>query len=139
MPSGTVFKRDIFSKIGYYNLDYALLSDYDFTLRAFSNPNSRTYYVDEVICVFDDTGRTSNNLDIKFYKDRHKNFTKRFKCALLKKGIVVAFEPYFYTVKKGNILKALFLSLEMFVNSGRINYPLTFFKLTKDRFIDLWR
>lgn len=50
-----------------YSLDYPLLSDYEYNLRLFK----RFTYLDLIISIFDDSGLSSQRVDIAFKKDFH--------------------------------------------------------------------
>lgn len=47
-PHPTIFiRREIFTKIGFYNDDFKISGDYDFILRFFKNYGEKTYYLDK--------------------------------------------------------------------------------------------
>lgn len=55
-----IIRRELFEKIGYYNVNYKIAGDYDFILRLFSMDNLRIFYLPEVTYVMS-IGGTSNN------------------------------------------------------------------------------
>lgn len=54
------FRKDIFESIGYYSLNYKIISDKEFLLRAAINKINFTY-IDTDVCVWDAVGFASNN------------------------------------------------------------------------------
>lgn len=117
------YKSGIFAKVGNYNLRYKLLSDYDHTLRIFAESALTIQYVDIVIAIFNDKGRTSYIIDKAFWKDRKRVFIDRFRDRLSLKELATAYEMYlYYSLKDGSILKGMVVLLEMLYYSGNISY-----------------
>lgn len=130
------FNKRTIETIGFYNERYRYISDYDYTLRIFADSNSVTKYIDSVIAIFDDSGRTSVNIDTIFWQDRKAIFLKRFYPLYRKKEIVEAYKPFFYyTMKNGSIVFALGLIIEMYSNSFELKWLKDGLKLLKDRIV----
>ena len=76
------YKKTIFDKIGKYNLDYKILGDFDFNLRAFENTTLKSQYVKKTISLYNNKGLSSYTLDKNFHaqvlntflKDKNKSF-----------------------------------------------------------------
>lgn len=116
------FNKSIITKIGYYNIEYKLLSDYDYTIRAFTSRQIQIAYIAEIIAIFDDAGRTSFGYDKAFWRDRKKNFIKRCSGLINKRLISRAFKPHFYyTLKHKPLLTALYAIAETFFYSHDYN------------------
>lgn len=80
------FNKNIFSKLGTYNLKYKILADYDFNLRAILNKNIRTKYIDEIIANYNTGGLSDCIIDIDFRNDKTKIILEHgFKTLPLKK------------------------------------------------------
>lgn len=80
------FNKNIFSKLGTYNLKYKILADYDFNLRAILNKNIRTKYIDEIIANYNTGGLSDRIIDIDFRNDKTKIILEHgFKTLPLKK------------------------------------------------------
>lgn len=67
---GILYNKRIFQRLGLYNLDFKVLSDWDLNLRCFSTPDIRTKYLDLVFAHNDSTGGLSKNpyADIPYIK-----------------------------------------------------------------------
>ena len=63
------YKRKIFKVIGYYNLNYAMLADWDFNLRWMNNRKIKGEYIDLIIANYAPGGISDNNYDSVFHKD----------------------------------------------------------------------
>lgn len=81
------FKRSIFEILGYYEEQYKYASDWMFNLKAFLHLDVRWKYIDEVIAIFNDNGRTANNIDKQFTRDKRKILIEKFYPVVSKKII----------------------------------------------------
>ena len=63
------YPRWIFEKYR-YNLNYPLLSDWDFNIRCWGDSHISFKYIPVIIAVYSDKGITSNRVDYKFIRDR---------------------------------------------------------------------
>ncbi len=62
-PHPTVFiKSSILKKIGSYNLNYKISSDYDFLIRALSNKSIKKYYLPKILIKMRIGGKSNNSL-----------------------------------------------------------------------------
>ncbi len=62
-PHPSVFvKKDIFYKIGKYNTDYKISSDYDFLIRALSNENIKKQYVEKILVKMRVGGKSNKSI-----------------------------------------------------------------------------
>lgn len=117
------FNKKIISKIGYFNTAYKLLSDYDYTVRAFTSKDVKVAYIDEIITLFDDSGRTAVGYDEAFWRNRKNIFIKRCSGLISKRLISRAFRPHFYYVlNHKSVLAGLFVIAELFLYSQDSNY-----------------
>ena len=62
------YNKNIFQKVGKYNLKYKSHADWDFNLRCFENKEIRLKYTDKIIASFAEGG-ASSNYDIPFLKE----------------------------------------------------------------------
>lgn len=62
------YKRDIFERVGLYNLSYRKHADWDFNIRCFELPGIRTQHRDVVVAEFRE-GQTSAGHDVPFLLD----------------------------------------------------------------------
>lgn len=70
------YKKNIFDKIGKYNLDYKILGDFDFNIRVFENTTLKTQYINKVIALYNNKGLSSYTLDKNFHKQILITFLK---------------------------------------------------------------
>ena len=79
------YRKNIFDKIGSYNLKYKTHADWDFNLRCFENNELQVKYVDTIIAEFG-KGGLSSNYDIPFLREsllpRKLNFFKANKLSI---------------------------------------------------------
>lgn len=74
------YKREIFKKVGTYDLRYKILADYDLNLRIFRNAGIEKNYIPVDICLFNDKGGASNiTIDSAFFADKLSGFLKQDK------------------------------------------------------------
>lgn len=64
----TFFRRNIFEKVGLYNEDYKIVSDFEWYLKYFNEFNGNYLYVDKYVVFFDLNGICSS----KKFEDLHK-------------------------------------------------------------------
>ena len=62
------YHRDVFVRVGKYNLKYKTHADWDFNLRCFENKEISIKYTDEIIASFT-KGGASSHYDIYFFKE----------------------------------------------------------------------
>jgi glycosyltransferase involved in cell wall biosynthesis len=62
------YNKDIFRKIGFYNLKYKTHADWDFNLRCYENKEVKIKYIDTIIAEFG-KGGVSSNYDLPFLKE----------------------------------------------------------------------
>lgn len=72
------YKKNLFERIGFYDLKYPLLADFDFNMRWFFNTKTRHKYISITIAFFSDGGCGRRNTDTNFLHD--------FELLLLKYG-----------------------------------------------------
>lgn len=64
-------RRSVYAKLGGFNLEYAVLADYEMNLRLFGDPDIRKRHVDRVIAHFATGGRSERG-DEKFARDKER-------------------------------------------------------------------
>ncbi len=129
------FNKTYFEKLGNYNLKYQLLSDFDLTLRGFASDEIKIKYIDKIIAIFNDDGRTGNNLDNAFYADRKNIFINQFRQYLPVSHLAKAFEtPFYFYLNQGKILKAIPILFDLILYTKSLSYLSGFFKLIKDNY-----
>lgn len=64
----TFYRRELFEKIGYFNIRYKVAGDYEFALRAFEAKED--YYIPLTIANFSYGGTSTQNKDLLFIKDK---------------------------------------------------------------------
>lgn len=70
------YHRDVFKKLGGYNLKYPVYADYDFNLRSFAA--YRFQYIDAIIAIFKLGGASTKFTDEVFLADKNRNIIKYF-------------------------------------------------------------
>lgn len=89
------YRKNLFDVVGYYNLRYKVLADYDLNLRAFQDEKILKKYVPIDVCLFNNKGGTSNiTIDQSFFADKLAYFTEVDK---LPKNDPLLQQYYFYT------------------------------------------
>lgn len=66
------YNRSIFDKYGTYDLNYPILADWEFNLRAFLNRRTKSAYVDLIISEYREGGLSDRIQDEKFNSDKHE-------------------------------------------------------------------
>lgn len=62
------YRRELFDRIGPYNLRYPIWADWDFNIRCFSNPALVTRYMDIIVAGYNDLSGVSSMVDKEFRK-----------------------------------------------------------------------
>ena len=62
------YRRELFAKLGPYNLRYRIWADWDFNIRCFSNPALVARHMDLVVADYNDAGGLSLKEDAEFMK-----------------------------------------------------------------------
>jgi hypothetical protein len=102
------FHQHVFEEVGGYNTRYRYLSDWDLNLRIFANPSIEKHYIEEIICLFNDSGRTSYLHDKSFWSDRKAIFVDRMDGVMPKKRAAQGLASHmYYSLKKGSIREGL--------------------------------
>ncbi len=73
---GIFFHKNIFSKIGLFNLKYKAHADWDHNMRWFLNPNISKYYIPLIIAQYADNGFSSANGDPIFDQEKDSKIIK---------------------------------------------------------------
>lgn len=68
------YRKNIFERMGLFNLRYKILSDYQFNLQIFRNPFLIKKYVPGIITLYYDKGRSNQIIDGNFYEDQLDHF-----------------------------------------------------------------
>ena len=69
------YHKTLFTTMGFFDLRYKILSDYDYNLKVFAHSEIKTSYVDVDICLFNDKGGASNvTIDGCFFSDKLRHF-----------------------------------------------------------------
>ncbi|WP_281637372.1 glycosyltransferase family 2 protein [Flavobacterium marginilacus] len=70
------FSRRVFNRVGYYNLDYKIISDRDLLYRI-SNSKGKFFHIEDIISIWDEEGFSKENFSLFLEEDRiftRKNF-----------------------------------------------------------------
>lgn len=70
------YRRELFDRLGLYNLRYPVLADFDFNLRWFLSPSIKSKYRPIRIAHFSDGGFSSGHNEDPFWNDFDKNILK---------------------------------------------------------------
>ena len=54
------YKKELFNKLGLYNLEFHIWADWDFNIRCFSLPSIKPHFVDIIVCDYNDIGGKSS-------------------------------------------------------------------------------
>jgi glycosyltransferase involved in cell wall biosynthesis len=76
------YKREVFNKIGLFDIRYEVAADWDFNLRCFASMDF--HYIDVVIATFSSGGLSSTIEDTLFLKDRIRKISGYFRTRLYK-------------------------------------------------------
>lgn len=61
------YKKDIFARLGNYNLDFPVCADWDFNIRCFSTPDLKIRYMDMPVVYYNNgSGFSNSNIDTSF-------------------------------------------------------------------------
>lgn len=64
------YNRNIFKKIGFFDVAYEVLADWDFNIRCFKNPYFKKLWIDEIVATRDELeGRSGKEHDCLFKKE----------------------------------------------------------------------
>lgn len=70
------FRKNVFSKVGKFNLDYKIWADWDHNIRWFYSSRIKKYYINEIIANYADGGFSSLNEDSVFIKEKNYKLLK---------------------------------------------------------------
>ena len=87
MPPHTAifFKRDLLNRIGYYNENFVISSDYDFIIRMFKEKNLKIYFLNKYTIKMRMGGISNKNIQNIFLKMKEDlNIMKKFKLNVFK-------------------------------------------------------
>jgi glycosyltransferase involved in cell wall biosynthesis len=65
---GIFYRKTIFHSLGYYNLEYPVLADYDLNLKWFFSKRTISHYIPITIAHYTDNGFSTQNNDLMFEK-----------------------------------------------------------------------
>lgn len=80
------FRKEVFSELGYYNINYKICADYDFNLKCFSIYDFK--YIPLTICYFNGGGASITMEDDSYSKDRWFNIVLYFKLKLFRNSFM---------------------------------------------------
>jgi glycosyltransferase len=89
-------KKEVYDKIGLFNLQYRIVADYDFMIRMMKDKTIKLQYIDEYI-VYMRTGGTSTD-GIKGYTKNLKEANKALKTNNIKHPYIVNIKRIFKTI-----------------------------------------
>jgi glycosyltransferase involved in cell wall biosynthesis len=78
------YHRNVFEKLGKYDLRYPLLADWEFNMRWMNDENIKSKYIDLIFAKFELGGSSKTTFDKNFYADFEKNIKKYFPVELWK-------------------------------------------------------
>ena len=67
------YKRDVFNKLGLYNLDYKLYADYDLNIKWLFDRSIKSKHIDVKVANFSDGGASATGQDEAFWRDYEWN------------------------------------------------------------------
>ena len=70
------FRKNVFTKVGKFNLDYKIWADWDHNIRWFYSSRIKKYYINEIIANYADGGFSSLNEDSVFIKEKNYKLLK---------------------------------------------------------------
>lgn len=119
------YKKWLFEKLGYYNIQYKVWADYEFNVRCFGNNEVKKQYLDLVIANYAPDGFSSKRFDILFCQNAltlHKKTlkidskSKRYGYALERFARSELYHKYFFWGTK-HLLKSTTITLNFLKNS----------------------
>ena len=79
------FKKDLLNRIGYYNENFIISSDYDFIIRMFKEENLKIYFLNKYTIKMRMGGISNKNIQNIFLKMKEDlNIMKKFKLNVFK-------------------------------------------------------
>ncbi len=126
------YKKEVFGKIGIYNIRYSLCADWDFNLRCWANYPSE--YVPIIVSVFNAGGQTSiRNYDDFTSKDIafkiRKYFSLSFFNSAFKRFVYIFDSEYNSSFKRGEYLTAMYFCIVLaFHSTGRLRILKSYLK-----------
>lgn len=88
------YRREIFTEIGYYNIDYPICADYEFNLRCYARYKFK--FIETIISSFNGGGTSILNIDENFAKDKEQIIISNFSKVLYRKE----FRPFKSIIRK---------------------------------------
>lgn len=93
----TFTKKCLFNKIGFYNEQYKIAADFDFSLNAIIKHKIKTHYIPLNIAVYDNKGISSNSekreKEKKQIRKKYFNIWMRFYLIFLSKNLFIDLKP----------------------------------------------
>lgn len=122
-----LFRRSVFEKAGLYEIRYRYASDWVLNLRTFIHPEIKWKYVDEILAIFNDDGRTSNNIDVDFTRNKRKLLLHYFRPSVPLKLIYAnSYLEMYLACKEGKYLFALWFALKSLIYMRSFDHLKTF-------------
>jgi glycosyltransferase involved in cell wall biosynthesis len=116
------YKRNLFERLGNFNLRYTIASDYEMNIRFFCNPGVMTQYVDFPVAYYHSAGFTGNKIDEDFW-DNWKIISKNFGPYLSKSEICLRSGWYcWYKLHKKEYKKSILIFLSIFFKTFSISF-----------------
>ena len=75
-----LYRRDLLSRVGAFNLDYKVYADWDLNIRCFALP-CRAQHVEATLCRYDCTGFSSSTTDHVFLDRKLPEIAKLYRCS----------------------------------------------------------
>lgn len=113
------YNKIVFDKMGFFNLKYPILADFELNLRIFRDPTITKKYIPQVITIYNDKGISNNIIDGNFFKDQLEYFLMIDKISPKDRRL----QPYFFYYGF-----AEFLNKKRIEGLKNIIYALTFGK-----------
>lgn len=90
------FNKSVFNNLGYYNLNYKIISDRDLLFRV-ANSNGKFYHLDYIVSIWDEEGFSKDNYSL-FSKEENLFKTQNF--SLIKRNYISFIERLYNLLKK---------------------------------------
>ncbi len=72
------YHRDLFSKLGKFELKYPILADWFFNMQAFSEKDTHPVFINCIVALYSEGGMSTANVDNIFYHDHEKIIKETF-------------------------------------------------------------
>lgn len=71
------YKKELFKELGKFDMKYPLLADWAFNMKVFGAENTKPFFIERIIAIYDNKGLSDKDKDANFLNDR-EDFVKKY-------------------------------------------------------------